>query len=253
MNSVKLLMYHRIIDSESSREALPEEDRFYAITKDVFASHIDELIKRRVVSLDSVDVADGDVVVLTFDDTTIEHISLAAPMLREARLPAIFFLSSELIGTPGGISVSQVRQLVEDGFLVGAHGHSHFDLTNFTQEELDEQLLQSFSRIDMITSEATEWMSLPFGKGWHRELAAALSVGFKGVATSEVGIIKSGDDNENMSGLLPRILIHHKTDAASLIKILDGDLAEIKRRKEATKKAKKIMGLWLYEKIKGLM
>src|SRR5687768_11255675 len=63
----------------------------------------------------------GPVFCLSFDDAHLTWRDVAAPVLLELRVPAMFFLTSGLVGQPGNLTWQDCRDLVAAGFAFGSH------------------------------------------------------------------------------------------------------------------------------------
>lgn len=62
---------------------------------------------------------------LTFDDGYIEDYEDLWPVLRERDAPASLAINPSTLGDPGHLTVDQIRELVDDGWEVMAHGRKH--------------------------------------------------------------------------------------------------------------------------------
>lgn len=62
---------------------------------------------------------------LTFDDGYIEDYADLWPVLRERDAPASLAINPTTLGDEGHLSVDQLRELVDDGWEVMAHGRNH--------------------------------------------------------------------------------------------------------------------------------
>lgn len=106
-------------------------------------------------------------VALTFDDGP--HSTYTRELLdglRQRGVQATFFL----IGKNIEGNEDLVRQMAEDGHLIGCHTYNHVDLTRCTQSEAAEEIDQTNSRIAEITGKVVEYIRPPFGN-WNSALA----------------------------------------------------------------------------------
>lgn len=58
---------------------------------------------------------------------------------------------------------SQLRNLVDNGHVVGSHGHSHTAFSRLDAEVLKKELQTNISYIDKITGVKPRWLSYPYG------------------------------------------------------------------------------------------
>ena len=84
------------------------------------------------------------VVTLTFDDGDADQMT-AARVLHRYRLPATFYIITGAVGTPGYMTVPDLRQLAADGNEIGGHTVSHLRLTALTTAEARRQVCDSRS------------------------------------------------------------------------------------------------------------
>lgn len=105
-------------------------------------------------------------IALTFDDGP--HPVYTAKLLdglRERGVKATFFLIGENISGNEEI----VRQMHEDGHLIGNHTWSHVKLTGMEPAAACEELTKTSELVKSITGEHTEYIRPPFG-AWDKDL-----------------------------------------------------------------------------------
>ena len=87
-------------------------------------------------------------VILTFDDGSVSHLRVVAPILKEFNFQGTFFVCSELFGKTLGSTTylegHQILSLHQQGFEIGNHMAKHVDLTKqdsgYLISKLDEDL-----------------------------------------------------------------------------------------------------------------
>jgi peptidoglycan/xylan/chitin deacetylase (PgdA/CDA1 family) len=183
-----VLMYHGV-GEPPPRVA---EEGHYNVDAAELARQLDRLSSdpmapRRVISLDAL-LAGGSGVVLTFDDGERSVLTDALPALRARGLPAILYVSSGLLGLPGYLAPSEVREIAAGGMTVGAHGHTHRLLSDLPDGELADELRRSRETLAELLGAPVGHMSLPGGRGGARVIEAARRAGFASVATSRAGL-----------------------------------------------------------------
>jgi peptidoglycan/xylan/chitin deacetylase (PgdA/CDA1 family) len=87
------------------------------------------------------------VVSLTFDDGDADNYDVR-DILRENELHATFYVSSELMNTPGYMTEEQLQGLYADGNEIGGHTLTHTKLSEVTGFELKRQVCQD--RINLL-------------------------------------------------------------------------------------------------------
>lgn len=110
------------------------------------------------------------VAALTFDDGPNHKYTESLLMgLRERGVKASFFLVGECIEG----NEELVRQISEDGHLIGVHCMQHTDLTKETTEDAVKQLQSTKNMIEEVTGKTVEYIRPPFGK-WNQTLDEAV-------------------------------------------------------------------------------
>lgn len=153
-------------------------DYSYVVSADLFQAHVHLYAKL---------VSSGAPIkpVVTFDDGHISNIELAAPILSSYGIMAHFFIT---VGWTGSRSEfmgwAQVRELLESGHRIGAHGWSHALLTHCTPAQLDLELRRARNVLEDKLGTAITTMSLPGGRSNRRVITACREAGYTHVYTS---------------------------------------------------------------------
>ena len=128
---------------------------------------------------------DPRTVVLTIDDAYEEVGSLAAPLLRERRLPATVFVPTGLVGDAnrwdegpplGGRPVlgwEELRALHGQGISLGAHTVTHAALPALEPAGVEGELVESRDALERETGERPRHFAYPYGKRSPAVLEAA--------------------------------------------------------------------------------
>lgn len=82
------------------------------------------------------------VVSLTFDDGDADQV-LAADILAAHGMPGTYYVITGAVGSPGYLTLDQVRRLAAQGNEIGGHTVSHLDLTQVSLAEARRQVCQS--------------------------------------------------------------------------------------------------------------
>ena len=111
-------------------------------------------------------------VVVTFDDATSDHLELAQEFAAR-RIPAIFFVTSSVLGREGHLDDAALRELVALGHVVGSHALDHAPLAGLSREALRMQVVDSKARLEDVVGEPVRFFAPPGGID-HPALAAEL-------------------------------------------------------------------------------
>lgn len=127
------------------------------------------------------------VVALTFDDGSEDH-AWVARMLAERAVPAVFFVVTGLLGTPGFLSWEQARELVKLGHEMGSHGVDHLPVRNLSQAEVREQAYASKARLEDELQVPVRYFAPPFGYDAPGLAQALVAAGYQGSRLTRWGL-----------------------------------------------------------------
>lgn len=200
-----VLMYHQIIPDDAPGNWIPNNlaDPYYGVTEQVFREHL-SLFRRLslpVVDLDHYlsEESSGEEppisIIITFDDGYHSDLAIAGRTLVAAGLPAIFFLSTALLGGKGMMTEEEARELASlPRMRIGAHGATHRFLTDLTDEELERELEDAKHKIQEWSGEQSVYISAPGGRINPNVAQKIMAAGYSGLLTSNPGAyIKGGD------------------------------------------------------------
>lgn len=192
MSRLVVLMYHALYEGEDELRSIDAADRPYAVSVAAFEEQLDILDRRGLTVADPAALPGGlerdDRIVLTFDDGHASHHRHALPRLLERGLRAAFFVTSDFIqNRPGFCSWSEVRELSEQGMVVGSHGRTHRFLDDLTAEEARAELRDSKATIEDHVGRAVEQVSFPGGRFRPSDVEAGFDLGYRVFHSSRVG------------------------------------------------------------------
>lgn len=108
---------------------------------------------------------------LSYDDGK-EHDRRLISILNSAGIRGTFHLNSSLLGKPGYIGHSEVRELYA-GHEISAHTATHPFLTKCPQDRIVDEILQDRKELELLAGYPVRGMSYPFG-AWSEQIAAML-------------------------------------------------------------------------------
>lgn len=204
-----VLAYHKIA-------ADPCNAKFYTVPEEWLRAQL-AVVERRGFPVVRLDRLQAGQCALTFDDGTTDHIQIVAPILAERGWPATFFVPTNRIDQPGGLSRANLRQLVQEGHLIGCHSHDHLRLDRKTDAEIRTQLQTSLHLLQEATHTAIKVLAPPGGFVDARVRRVAGELGLEVVRTMRWGL----NDNTPMDDLecLP---LNRKITPARFERLIDG-------------------------------
>jgi peptidoglycan/xylan/chitin deacetylase (PgdA/CDA1 family) len=176
---IPVLCYHRITNSVKSE---------YAISPATFASHIKILADSGYHSVSPDQLYNYLVynkalpvkpVMITFDDSRIEHFTIAAPILKKNGFRGAFFIMTITYNKKNYMTKEQIAQLVKDGHTVGLHSWDHTMVTKYkTPDDWKKEVADPKKKLETIVDKKVEYWAYPNGVFDHKG-AEELSKYFK--------------------------------------------------------------------------
>jgi len=195
---VPIICYHSVTSDAAPVKRDPHKQH---IPLRLFLRHLDYLqTNYNVVSLaefvqarrNNLSLPDYSVV-LTFDDGFEDFQSIAAPHLRQRKLPAtVFIITDRAFGrfVPEGESFlnwDQIRALAAAGIAIGSHSCSHLPLSELSLEEVTKELSESRALLESNVGRGPIPLSYPFGQTSEPISRMAQSLGFTCAIASDAG------------------------------------------------------------------
>jgi peptidoglycan/xylan/chitin deacetylase (PgdA/CDA1 family) len=238
-----IFMYHHV-----SPHVLPGPSaRALTITPAEFRDQLTWLHARgcRIVSVDALY---GDArahtlarceTALTFDDGYDDAVTFALPLLKEFGAPATFYVATGFVGTPGHVSVAQLRLMRESGMEIGAHTVHHVDLTTLTQAQTAHELNASAASLRRWLNADVTSFAYPAGQFNARAVSAVRDAAFENAVTTQPGDVQATSRSYELpryrigrgSGLRLMQSVFGRQDASSAP--VSGALANIARKRIA--------------------
>jgi peptidoglycan/xylan/chitin deacetylase (PgdA/CDA1 family) len=188
----RVLMYHSV-----GGEVSGDPQRLYSLAPDRFANHVRCLARMPDTVAFDTGVAAGRGLAITFDDGYRDNLTVAAPLLIEAKLPFTVFVTPDFVtsGQPQYLSRTELQELSRlPGVTIGAHGCSHCRLIGCDDEELACELKESRGWLEDLLGRSIVTMSYPHGAVDDRVRAAVAQAGFAVAACSRFGSHRPHDD-----------------------------------------------------------
>ena len=181
--NVPVLCYHNIKSHLDKATA-------YTISTSNFESHLKMLFDDGYKSilpedhyeyfLDDICIPDRPVII-SFDDTRIEHFSIAAPLLKKYGFKGTFFIMTIAIGKKNYMTADQIKSLASDGHSIQLHTWDHQDLRKLPSADWPKQIDKPKALLENIVGKKVEHLSYPFG-AWNEN--AIQEVKKRGIKTA---------------------------------------------------------------------
>ena len=129
--------------------------------------------------------AQAPTVTFTFDDGGAAA-PTAAKLLEDRGWRGLFFVTTDLIGTPGFMNEAQIIDLHQRGHVIGSHSCSHPDVfRSLNRQEMRDEWQQSRNVLQRIIDSEVDCVSVPGGDHDRITLEEAASAGYRKIFTSE--------------------------------------------------------------------
>ncbi|NCD69076.1 polysaccharide deacetylase family protein [Mucilaginibacter agri] len=107
-------------------------------------------------------------IMLTFDDTDLDQFTIARPEMKKYGFKGVFFIMTVSLGRPHYMSKEQVKQLSDEGNVIGSHTWDHHNFKKFAGKDWETQLDKPTKKLEEITGKDIKYFAYPFGL-WNAE------------------------------------------------------------------------------------
>jgi peptidoglycan/xylan/chitin deacetylase (PgdA/CDA1 family) len=138
----------------------------------------------------------GPMFCLSFDDAHLSWRDVVAPMLRELRVPATFFVTTGLVGQTGNLTWPDLRDLLAQGFQFGSHTVTHQRLADQDDAASLHEIRVSKDRLEQELGVEVRDFAAPYGSlvdYGDREVSAAREAGYRSFASTLRAPMLPGD------------------------------------------------------------
>ncbi|WYP25111.1 polysaccharide deacetylase family protein [Alkalihalobacillus sp. FSL W8-0930] len=146
-------------EAETSEQASDEIEKEYKINDVIW-------------TVEPIEEANPEVVLLTIDDAPDQHAVEMAETLKEKDVPAIFFVNGHFLTTDE--EKERLKEIHNMGFEIGNHTATHPDLKAISEEEQREEIVSVSDQVEDIIGERPRFFRAPFGSNtdFSKELVA---------------------------------------------------------------------------------
>lgn len=165
------LMYHHIGTLEN-----PQDEQFpFTITPQMFEKQLLFLKQNGYTVASEADILHArqtghthveKPVLLTFDDGYADNYTALFPLLQKYQAPALIFLVTQRVGTPGYLTWPQIKQMQASGLVAfGSHTCTHRRLRSLSDEEIVKEITQSKQILEEKLGVPVVSFCYPYGAG----------------------------------------------------------------------------------------
>ncbi len=176
---IPVLCYHRIEDGKKGD---------YTVSTATFNAHIKALSDSGYHSVLPGQLYDYLVynkalpekpVMITFDDSRVEHAEIAAPVLEKYGFRGVFFIMTITYNKKNYMTTDQIADLAKAGHVIGLHSWDHTMVTKYNDPaDWDKEVVQPKAKLEKIINMPVEYWAYPNGVFDHKG-AEELSKYFK--------------------------------------------------------------------------
>jgi peptidoglycan/xylan/chitin deacetylase (PgdA/CDA1 family) len=102
-------------------------------------------------------------VMLTFDDTDLEQYTVALPEMNKYGFKGVFFVMTVSLGRPHYMSKAQVKDLSDQGNIIGSHTWDHHNVKQYQAQDWVTQIEKPSKQLETITGKPVTYFAYPFG------------------------------------------------------------------------------------------
>lgn len=193
-SGIPVLNYHQINDT--SRTPL-------AVTTQDFDKQMDYLHKSGYSAISPEQLADylefgkalpPNPVLITFDDGYIDNYVNAYPILQKYNFTATFFVITDYVGRNGQyMSWKQIRDMQSHGLSFQSHTVSHLLLADISDEEMQNQLINSKKALEWHLQTSVNFLAYPGGSYNQHVISLTRQAGYRAAFTVNLGRTTAGD------------------------------------------------------------
>ncbi len=141
-------------------------------------------------------------IMISFDDSRAEQYTIADAEMKKYGFKGVFFIMTVSLNRPGYMTKEQVKQLADEGNIIGSHTWDHSNVKNYAVEDWVKQVDKPSQQLEKITGRPVKYFAYPFGL-WNKNAIEQLKQrGFKAAFQ-----LSAKRDEENPLFTIRRIII----------------------------------------------
>jgi sugar transferase (PEP-CTERM/EpsH1 system associated) len=246
--SISALLYHDIREDGFDVESVLDSLRPYILKRSDFELQMDWVSRELQIMSNKIRPC------IVFDDGWKSNYEIAYPVLRKYGLTATFFITIENIGRPEMITWEELKEMADNGMIIGSHNMTHRPPIEFSDEELNYEMRESKSILEARLGRRVDYFSAPTGFYDERIALFAKNIGYKGAYVSKSALSEiMGDEKFN---IFNKIGIKRNCNFEIFKGVARGDakiLGKLRSGQIVRDWSKSVLGVNRYEKMKSVI
>lgn len=169
---VPILMYHYVSPLPPSADDIR---RGLTVEPHIFKEHLRYLREQGYTTITPYDLHNAlqwgaplpsKPILLTFDDSYLDHYEYVFPMLQEVGFVGTFFIITGYsdLGNPNHLTWEQIRRMASAGMSMEPHTKRHMDLRNRDYDFLIYEVMGSVESLQAFTQRPARFLAYPAGR-----------------------------------------------------------------------------------------
>jgi len=172
-----IMMYHNI------SEPIPDDPYLLYVSPEIFERQVAYLVKKnyKILSVEEFNsILESGVtpkqksILLTFDDATPTHYSVAYPVLKKYGQTGTFFM----IASRSLLNHQQIKEMSDGGMDIQSHSNTHAYFHKISSAAINEEMATSKSKIEEITGKPVTLLAYPGCSADYRSFDIAKNNGY---------------------------------------------------------------------------
>jgi peptidoglycan/xylan/chitin deacetylase (PgdA/CDA1 family) len=176
---IPILCYHQIrnwspSDSKRAKDYIVPVDNFREQIKSLADNGYHTILPDQLYNyLLSGSALPSKPIMITFDDTRMEQYTIGSEEMNKYGFKGVFFIMTVALGKPGYMTREEVKQLADEGDIIGSHTWDHSNVKNYDFPDWIKQVDKPSHELEKITGKPIKYFAYPFGL-WDKKAVGEL-------------------------------------------------------------------------------